>query len=508
MTATLLPQAPAAERTGPARTFSAVLALALLEGRRLLLSPPVLAALAAFTAWTVWRTPGIEDGHPALQDVDRATQGGPLLVALAVMLSVNHAVLRSKYRDTERHFSVLALGPGARTAAHALSLLPVALVTAVGVLAHFGYAALLPDAVGHGSPAELAVGPLTVLLFGAFGVLLARVVRSVAAAPIALVLLFLLFVAGALPVGDDERGTRWLLPIVSEPGPVIFPSDLLGRPAAWHALYLAGLTLVLGTLAVVRAGARGPLALGGLAVAVALAVTGGVLQTGTLPADVRAARERATLTPEKVQSCVRHTGTTYCAYPEWIPRTDRWAQVVDRIREASGVTASDPALVVRQRIDARFGPAADTDPEATGTPHQVTVGTSWGGNRVPEFAADVAGVLVAGDETKAGRICDGRAVTVMWLALSALPDPVGSLRDVRLDDSDTGSALVLSQTEPHSMTEAQTEVVRDLLDRPRAQVATRVKAHWTELTAPGITAAEAAGLLGAPKPQGDDKCED
>ncbi|MFJ2514543.1 ABC transporter permease [Streptomyces griseoviridis] len=507
MTTTLLTPAPAAAPAGPARTASAVLALALVEGRRLLLSVPVLVALAACTAWTVWHTPAFQDGHPALQDADRATQDAPLLLALAVLLAVNRAVLRSRHRDTERHFAVLALGPGARTAAHALSLLPVTLVTALGVLAHFGYEALRPDAVGHGSPAELLTGPLTVLLFGTLGVLLARLLPSAVAAPVAVVLLFLVFVGGAMPEGDGTPDTRWLAPVVTESGPLTLPSDLLARPAAWHALYLAALALTLALLAVVRAGGRRPVTLGALAVAAALAVTGGTIQTGAVPADVVAARERATLTPEKEQSCARRSGVTYCAFPEWTSRTGRWAAVADQVRAVAGGTAHDRPLLVRQRVEARYGLGSDPYLPSLTAPHQVTVGTEWGGNRVPEFAVDVAGVLVAGDEAKAGRICDGRAVTVMWLALSGLPDPVQALRDVRLDDSATGSAIVLSQTEPHSMTEAQTEVVRALLDRPRAEVAAKVKAHWTELTTAKVTAAQAASLLGMPTPKGDDGCD-
>lgn len=509
----LLQQAPPVTGAAPARTVRAVTALALVEGRLLLLRLPVLVALAAAVAWTVWRAPLLEEGHPALQNADRSTQSAPLLVALAVLFCANQAVLRSRRHRTEPHLSVLALGTGARTAAHLLALLPVALVTGLGVLAHFGYQALRPDAVGHGSPAELLVGPLTVLLGGAFGVLLARLLPSVMVAPVAVVLLLLAFGGGVLPLGDGERGTRWLAPVVGESSFHSLPSDLMGRPAGWHALYLTGLVLTLALLAVVRGSDRGlrdPVsrtALTALAGAVALAVTAGVAQTGPLPADVRAARERATATPEKSQECVRRGGSTYCAYPEWLPRTGRWAAVADRVRAAAGGTAQDHALLVRQRVDARYGLHDDASPDPATARHQVTVGTAWGGNRVPEFAVAVAGVLVAGDERRAAGLCDGRMVTVMWLALSGEPDPVRSLRAVRVDDSDTGSAIVVSQTEPLSMTEAQTALLRELLDRPRASVEAGVKANWARLTAPGLTSARAAALLGVPAPKGDDRCD-
>ncbi|MFJ2905626.1 ABC transporter permease [Streptomyces sp. NPDC087212] len=509
---TVVQEAPS-EVTGgaPVRTPAAVLALALFEGRRLVLRAPVVVAFVGYVGWMVWRTPGFEGGFPALQDADRDTQAAPLLVALAVLLCVNHAALRSRRQDTERLFSVLPLSPGARTAAHALSLLPVAGLTALGVLGQFGYEALRPGAVGTASPAELLVGPLVVLLFGAVGVLLARLIPSVLAAPTVIVLFFASFVVGVVPMGVGERGTRWLVPIVGESSSAALPSDLLGRPAGWHALYLVGLALTLALLAVVRGGGRGlPLA-GALAGALALAVTAGTVQTGAVSADLRAARARATLTPEKVQTCVTSgpATTRYCAYPEWTSRAATWAGIVGEVRAGAGGGAADQRLVVRQRVEARYGLDGDAALTPATVRHQVTAGTAWGGNRVPEFAVAVAGVLVAGDERAASRLCDGRVVTVMWLALNGLPDPVRSLRDVRLDDSDSGTAVVVSQTDPLSMTAAQTAVVRDALTRPRAEIAAKVKANWSELTAPKLTAARAATLLGTPAPEGKeaDTCD-
>ncbi|EFE68599.1 LOW QUALITY PROTEIN: conserved hypothetical protein, partial [Streptomyces viridosporus ATCC 14672] len=145
------------------------------------------------------------------------------------------------------------------------------------------------------------------------------------------------------------------------------------------------------------------------------------------------------------------------------------------------------------------------DPPAA-RPDEVTVGTTWGGNRVPEFAVAVAGVLVTGDEETAGALCDGRTVTVMWLALADRPDPMSDLRRVRLDDSTSGSAVVISQTEPLSMTAAHTEVVRELLERPRDEVAAKVRDHWAELTAPEVTTDRAAELLGLDAPEEADEC--
>ncbi len=138
----------------------------------------------------------------------------------------------------------------------------------------------------------------------------------------------------------------------------------------------------------------------------------------------------------------------------------------------------------------------------------MTVGTAWGGNRVPEFSSAVAAVLVAGTEAKGSELCDGRMVTVMWLSLAWQDDPMDALRRVRLDDSVRGSAIVLSPTDPLTMTEGQTDVVRRLLEEPPTGVGQRVKEHWDELTAPGVTTARAAEVLGVKGPDKADSCEE
>ncbi|CAM5279639.1 ABC transporter permease [Streptomyces violaceorubidus] len=491
---------------GRDRGARAVLALARFEARRLLLSIPVLIAFAAHVAWIVWRTRTSWDGSPALQDADRATQSMPMLVGLAVLLYANYAVVRAERHGTEPHFSTLVLQPWRRTAAHALSVVPAALLTAVCVAGQFTWEALKPGAIGHGSPAELAVGPLTVLAFGVLGVLLGRLARWPFAAPLLVVVLLFTFVLGTGP--SEMSGLSWLAPVVSEAGPDTLPSDLLGRPAAWHALYLAGAALCVALLAVVVAGGRSATVRAGLALGIAATVTGGVLQAGgaTPSPELTAARERASVRPEL--TCTEHGRSRYCAFPEWGPRTGAWASVVDHVQSLAGGPAHERPLVVRQRIDARYGPGTDTAIPSLTDAHQVTVGTAWGGNRVPEFSSAVAAVLVAGTEAAGSEMCDGRMVTVMWLSLSWQDDPMAALRRVRLDDSVKGSAIVLSPTNPLSMTEGQTDVVRHLLENPPAGVGARVKEHWAELTAPGVTTARAAELLGVAGPAKADSCEE
>ncbi|MYU26234.1 ABC transporter permease [Streptomyces sp. SID8352] len=483
----------------------AVLALARFEARRLLLGVPHLIALAAYAAWIVWRTRSSWDGFPALQDVDRSTQSMPLLVGLAVLIGANHGVLRSRRHGTEDHFGSLVLAPGHRTAAHVLSVVPAALLVAVCVAAQFTWEALKPGAIGHGSPGELLVGPLTVLLLGIVGVLLGRLAPAPVAAPLLVVCaLFGLGIGAFLPGGGN---VDWLTPVVTEQSGSTLPSGLLGRPAAWHALYLAGLALCTGFLAVLIGGGRGTLVKAGVALSLVLTLIGVSGQSGEVPSRVVAARERASTAPEKEQKCVERGRTTYCAFAEWEPRVGDWAGVADRVRSLTGGSARERPLLVRQRIDARHGLEGDAALPPAGARDQVTVGTAWGGNRVPEFAAAVASVLVTGSEAEAGEVCDGRMVTVMWLALSWSDDPMDALRRVRLDDSVEGAAIVLSPTDPLTMTEGQTDVVRQLLERPEDAVAGKVTAHWAELTAPGVTTDRVARLLGVSGPGRGDACE-
>ncbi|MFD5631393.1 ABC transporter permease [Streptomyces sp. NPDC127072] len=485
------------------RGVAAVLDLARFEARQLLLHIPVFAFLLIYLAVTGW---GLFNGRegmdefPVLQDADRASQSAPLLLGVALLICVSRTVLRSRRRGTDRHFDVLVMEPWRRTVAHALSVVPYAAFTALVVTFEIVWAAHKPGAVGHPSPAELAVGPLVVLLSGVLGVLLARLFRNGFAAP--------LFVVGvvALPAfvssgAEDSHWLQWLSPVVSETGADPLPSDLLGRPAGWHALYLAGLVGVLFCVAVLVSGGRGRVVRAATVVTLAATVAGVAGQSQGDSAALLAARTEASTNPEKFQTCHEYGRSTYCAFPEWDARAALdWAPVVDRVQALAGGAAGGERLTVRQRIEARYGLTTDAALDSSTTPGTVTVGTRWGGNRVPEFAVGVATVLVAGSEAAAVEWCagDARAVTVMWLALGADADPLTAFRNVRLGDGLEGSDLVLAPTDGISLSAEQTRIVRELLNRPRYSVIPRVKSHWTELTSPNTSVARVADILGVP----------
>lgn len=517
---------PDAPVPGPTRA-RAVLALARFEARELLTYLPVLAAFLVYVAATAWRLysghPGWHEltgregmaDYPALQDADRATQSGATLLGLALFVCANRTALRAHGRGTEPYFDTLVMEPWRRTLAHALAIVPFALLTALVVAVRFTWAALSPGAVGHGSVFELAVTPLTVLLFGVAGVLLARLIPSAFAGPLLAVALYVA-ATYVLDLADGAHWSQWLSPVVEETGADPMPSDLVGRPAAWHALYLAGLTafllcaaLLLGKGRDARAGLRVKVLTGVALLATAAGIAG---QSPGPSAALEAARVRVSDHPEQSENCTERGATTYCALPEWTGRTAAWARTTERVRSLAGGTAATRPLTVRQRVEARYGLEGDANHAPLTAPGAVTVGTRWGGNRVPEYAVGLASVLVAGDEKAGAAVCDGRVVTTMWLALGAGPDPLATLRDVRIDDSDQGGAYVLSPTQGLRMSAQQTDVVRALLDRPAQSVTSAVKAHWTELTGPGVSTARVATILGVPDAangaKGEDTCEE
>ncbi|MGP4046304.1 ABC transporter permease [Streptomyces sp. 2A115] len=501
---------PVVSPTEP-RRWAAVFALARFEARELLLQIPVLffsLLYVGYLAWQAWTSDreGMND-FPVLQEADRATQMPPMLIAVALLISANRAVLRSRRRGTDRHFDVLVMEPWRRTVAHALSVVPFSFAVALAVTGQFTWQALKPGAIGHGSYAELAVAPLAVLLLGVLGVLLARLIPSSFAVPLLALGGFVgttLLTAGL----GNPRWMRWIWPVAAENESDPVPSDLIGRPATWHVLYLVGLTVLLLCLAVLISGGRARLVKAVAVGSAALTLTGAVAQSAGDPPALTAARVRASVTPEKDQTCVRHDRSTYCAFPEWTGRTEDWAGTVRRVQSLAGGAAGGTRLTVRQRIDVRYGLDQVSTLEPSRTPGHVSVGTRWGGNRIPEFAVGVASVLVAGNEESGVEVCDARTVVVMWLALGTEPDPMTSLRNVRLDDSVSGSAVVLAPTNPFSMSAQQTDVVREMLERPRYSITAKVKAHWTELTSPKTSTARAAQLLDVPVPQDKEQDRD
>lgn len=263
--------------TGAAHRTAAVLALARVEARELAMQIPVLFFFlleVGLLVWKCWDEEGM-DAFPVLNTVDRDTQSGPLLASIALLICVNAAVQRDRRNGTAQQFGVLPMEPWRRTLAHLLSVVPFALLAALLVAVEYGWSALKPGAIGHGSLGELAVGPLMVLLTGVVGVLLARLLPS-SFVPILFAVAGYILITSLLQTDGAPEGVRRLAPVLDTDGgggdPV--PSDLLGRPASWHALYLAGLCALLACAALLVAGGRTRALKAVTAVALAATATG------------------------------------------------------------------------------------------------------------------------------------------------------------------------------------------------------------------------------------------
>ncbi|MFJ1591632.1 ABC transporter permease [Kitasatospora albolonga] len=511
-------EAPVGAGSRPLSTAGAATrTLARVEAVRLLRHPAVLVAFALYLVQWAYSWYSGDDRYPVLHDEDRYTQLSLLPIAAGTLLAANLAALRSYRHGTDAMFDLLVLPPWRRTWAQLLALLPVAALSAVLAGARIGYAAAQDAAVGTPSVAELATGPLVVLLAGAIGVLTARVVRSVVAAPLVLGALGIVTVAGALL---PKSGVRWwgLVGIEDETVPPL-PSALLHRPVSWHLLYLAALVTLVAVAAVLRAGGRSTVLRVTAGVALLAVLGTGAAQQRGLPDEVRAARTAAENAPSSQQVCAERGTIAYCAFPEFEDRSRQWAEVTAGVLRHAPEAAREQRYTVRQHIFlSTVGdglvpplPVAEwaADDRAAGTPGAVAVGTDWGthsdlaGDHMLGFAGGFAHRVVTGEaltDPGSHMVCRARGAITLWLAVQATDgtrDAYGSLAGrsfggLSLNAFDAVTGLNVSAREQ--------ALVQTLLTRPDAEVGAKVKQSWAELTAPDTTTDEAAALLGVPAP--------
>ena len=191
------PPAAGASRTLPAsaRSRRSMLALTAVESGRLLRHPAVLAA-TALGVWLLWRSG--EGTAPVLHYADIATQVPLAALAGAALLATNLAVLRSHRDGAVDLYGATRLSLARRTLSHLLSVLPLVVIGAILVVADLAWLAGMPGSVGTAHLAEAATGPALIALGGCLGVLLGRLARSVALAPLVLMTLAFGSLIGAL----------------------------------------------------------------------------------------------------------------------------------------------------------------------------------------------------------------------------------------------------------------------------------------------------------------------
>jgi hypothetical protein len=271
----------------------------------------------------------------------------------------NLAASRSARHGTDELYAGMPSDARTRTVGHLLSLAwgVGAAILLVGVMVAF---LLLNSPVGSLSASELAVGPLSVALFGALGIVLARWRSHVVVGPVAVVVLVAVqgwavnLVAGIEP---SHSHVSWLAPWVPLSLTHGVPPELVIRPSGWHVLYLIGLVAC---VVVVAIGLRGmsPVLIAAL-VAVA---TGGFLQLQLPSRQQRLAVADLLLHPQASQACEKRHAVTYCAFPAYVPWIDRWARPIEGVLAQVPPSARPGDMVVRQTFGAYFEGYTDAPP--------------------------------------------------------------------------------------------------------------------------------------------------
>lgn len=527
MSAPTVPAARVSEgsrRHAPAPVARATLALARVEAVRLLRHPVVLLAYLAMAVY--WVLPFVTGEpwtrFPVLHEKDRDTQGVALLVGLAALIAGNLAVLRARRHGTEESYGVLVLPRWARTAGHVLAGVPLALLAGVAAAAHVGVLAAARGAAGQVDPWEVATVPAVVLLLGALGVLVGRLVPSVAAVPLAIVAVYTAEVFAFdffQRISTEDSRLSWLgLRAGTDPSTEAMPADLLSRPAGEHVVYLVGLTLVVALVALLHDHAPRVRAVTALALALLVTVPVGASQLRPVPDEIRAARVATTERPSTRHICTTADAATYCAfdtYQAWVPQ---WRDTVDGVRRLLPPEVAARPIAVRQRVvgtlkvedggvgylDGAYREIWQADDRAAGTPDAVSAGTSWGTDLDAfNLAAAVAYRVVGGSVTgNLAEVCGGRAVVALWLAARSTPAAAAGFAEaVRNSSGSSFDTNTVTYGPSLSFNLGALTAARALLGLPADRVGAELRAQWGAVTGAKTPAAAVAARFDPAGPQ-------
>jgi len=254
----------------PGPRLRSVLGLTRVEGRRLITHPVILVGPGLVLL--------IGARSPRAFQFLFLSGLGFFAIGIGTFVAANLCASRSRRDGTEELLASLPLRVADRTAAQLLSVAaPLAAVLliagglAVATRPWAGASLRLdiePRTVMHGLP-DFAQAPLMVAFLGVAGVVLARWFITPVAVPVA----FACIAAIDSLTGLSHGALHWLKPVSSYSTTSLEPASVM----PWHLMYLAGVILLLGLVALARRPrAPGLLAYG--AVAVALTAVGGVMQ--------------------------------------------------------------------------------------------------------------------------------------------------------------------------------------------------------------------------------------
>ena len=237
-----------APRPAPGR---AVMALARVEGRRLITHPAVIITVAL----------AIVQSLPFLLTTDATKeynvgwlmQVSAWAISFGALLGANLLALKSRRDGSEELFQAAPLSPASRTLA--LSLAAVWVMTLLLLFLLAGDVAIRAAGKGAANDSgqtlfplfDLVQGPLVAGLFVLIGIAVARWLPRALAGPVAVVGLFV----AANFISNAANDVAWFRLTPFDP---TFLDDG-GALAALHAVYLAGLGAVVSAIALLRNGA-------------------------------------------------------------------------------------------------------------------------------------------------------------------------------------------------------------------------------------------------------------
>lgn len=538
------------------------LVLARIEGRRLIQKPFLWFAVAVGAGILLVMT---WSKAPVLHRDDTIVALSMLPLAVATYLLSNVAVTRARRNGTEELYNAAPATPVARTTAHLLALAwPFALSIVLTGLA----IAYLKASGGVWWPSlqEVATGPMIVLLLGAAGVLVGRIVGSAIAGTVGLIGLATvqLYFMHYSSIYDARPRLRWAAFWLN--GDEYIPRELFFRPAGWHLLYLTGIAALFAAAARMRHGVR-------LFRLVAAGAAIAVLSVGVWGQSRRQGLER-TISPEAAARherlvCQTHDGVRYCTWGAYTPWISEWRGVVSAVFDSVPVPVK-PGLTVRQALATPFEDAARRT-DGPSDPDVIRTETSWGTRfraGVAEFALAsraaawavglpvtdepvvvrwteesirayeaqlgpdsgpyerpaVGSVMYAGPCTPSGQ---ARSIVALWLAARSTPDAANALRafvreqpyGIRFYEaggagyvSDFGSPSMYLPEWPFFVSQhiewgtAEANYAAQLLDRPAERVDRIIREQWRRLVDPAATTEDAVALFGlSPLPTFDEQ---
>jgi hypothetical protein len=289
-------------------------------------------------------------------------------------------------------------------------------------------------------------------------------------------------------LGHQHPELRWLHFVADQPS--LLDPWLEVRHAGWHLLYLLGLVVLAGALAVGRHGFPRPLTAVVAAAVAAVLVSGWVQTRPPTTAQVAAVVDRLEW-PQAHQVCERRAGVRYCAYPTYRAWIAEWEVPVQGVLARLPAAARGRELEVGQRVW-----TSDLDDLHSRVQARLHLARVWRADGAVHpglmwFIRDRIG-----DNTQLPR---AQLALGYQAAAWAVGLPPASAWPPRACDAG-GQARVVAAIWLAGRG-ADVVAAARLLDLPAERVAAVVAARWPRLLDPATPAAELLGALGVPAPE-------